>query len=607
MRELEYPVDANYILSKKKRIRRELRENNVKKNFVSVRVAILGGSTTSEVKDCLELFLLDEGMDPAFYESGYGRFYEESVFDNEKLRSFKPNIIYIHTSNRNIAEWPRLKDSIQDVEEKLQAIYERFEQVWECLKKEYKCTIIQNNMEMPFYRLMGNVEVNDFRGRVQFIERLNAKFNDYANQHPEFYINDIHYLSAYYGLEKWGEPYYWYMFKYSLNVEAIPVLSKNISHIIKSLYGKNKKAMVLDLDNTLWGGVIEEEGKDNIGIGQETSVGQAYSEFQQFIKSHKDLGVLLNIASKNDEEAVLEGLSVTDSILKQDDFISIKANWKPKSDNVIEIARELNILPDSMVFIDDNPAERELVVRQIPDIAVPELSRVENYIKEINGNGYFEVTRLSADDMERNTMYKENAQRSQVALKYENYQDYLKALEMRALISPFSAAETSRIVQLANKSNQFNLTTRRYTQKEIEEIISDAGVIALYARLKDRFGDNGIVALVIGRIAGTVLHIELWLMSCRVLKRGLEKAMFDAVILACREHDLKEIRGYYYPTQKNHMVKEFYGECGFAKVKEDGAGNTEWVLSVDSVCHNYNTVIKLEDSYEQGNDLSENK
>lgn len=607
MKELEYPVDADYILSKKKRIRRELRENSANKNFVSVRVAILGGSTTSEVKDCLELFLLNEGMNPAFYESEYGRFYEEAVFDNENLRKFKPNIIYIHTSNRNITEWPQIKDSIQDVEEKIQTIYERFEQVWECLAKEYECIIIQNNMEMPFYRLMGNIEANDFRGRVHFIECLNAKFNDYANQHSKFYINDIHYLSACYGLEKWGEPYYWYMFKYSLNVEAIPVLSKNISHIIKSLYGKNKKAMILDLDNTLWGGVIAEEGKDNISIGQETPAGQAYFEFQQYIKSHKDLGILLNIASKNDKEAALAGLSITDSMLKQDDFISIKANWRPKSDNVIEIAKELNILPDSMVFIDDNPAERELVIRQIFDIAVPELSRVENYIKEINGNGYFEVTGLSADDMERNKMYKENAQRSQASLKCENYQDYLKALEMKAVIRPFSTTETSRIVQLANKSNQFNLTTRRYTQKEIEEIILDAGVIALYARLKDRFGDNGIVALVIGRIADTVLHIELWLMSCRVLKRDLEKVMLDAVISACREHNLKEIRGYYYPTQKNQMVREFYGECGFVKVKEDDVGNTEWVLNLDSVGQNYNTVIELEDLYEQRNDLSENK
>lgn len=595
MRELEYPIDVDYILSKKKRILRELRENNADKNIVSIKIAILGGSTTNEIKDCLELFLLSEGINPVFYESEYGRFYEEAVFNNEKLREFEPNIIYIHTSNRNIKEWPCPKDNIQDVEEKLQTIYGQFEQVWECLAKAYECTIIQSNMEMPFYRLMGNVEANDFRGKVHFIECLNMKFNDYANQHPKFYINDIHYLSAYYGLEKWGEPYYWYMFKYSLNIEAIPVLSKNISHIIKSIYGKNKKAMVLDLDNTLWGGVIAEEGKDNIGIGQETPAGQAYSEFQQFIKSHKDLGILLNIASKNDEEAALEGLSVTDSILKRDDFISIKANWRPKSDNVTEIARELNILPDSIVFIDDNPAERELVIRQISDIAVPELSRVENYIKEINGNAYFEVTDLSADDMERNTMYQENAKRNQAALRYENYQDYLKALEMKAVIRPFSEAETSRIVQLANKSNQFNLTTRRYTQKEIEEMIPDDNVIALYARLKDRFGDNGIAALVIGRIEGTILHIELWLMSCRVLKRDLEKAMLDAVISACRKRNLKEIKGYYYPTQKNHMVKEFYGECGFVKEKEDGAGNTEWMLNVNSICQKYNTVIEVED------------
>lgn len=593
MKELEYPIDSAYILSKKKSIRRRLLQE-IEEKAIHIKVALLGGSTTSEIKDCLELFLLNEGIKPDFYESAYGRFYEEALFDNRALDTFNPDIVYIHTSNRNICEWPKISDSIEDVELKLQETYDKFEQIWDSIFLKYNCIIIQNNMEMPFYRLMGNIEASDYRGKINFITKVNMRFNDYANRHENFYINDINYISAYYGLEKWEDPFAWYMFKYCLSVEAIPVLSRNISLIIKSLYGKNKKAMVLDLDNTLWGGVIAEEGKDNIEIGQETSVGQAYCEFQTFIKKHKDLGILLNISSKNDENIAMEGLKLKDSVLTKEDFIIVKTNWEPKSINITEIIRELGIMPDSIVFIDDNPAERELVAGQIPQVCVPELSRVENYIKEISENGYFEVTRFSDDDQKRTAMYQANEKRKQAVSKYKEYQDYLKSLKMVATILPFSKAEISRIVQLANKSNQFNLTTRRYTQKEIEEIIDNPNYITLYGRLKDKFGDNGIVSLVIGRMDDSVLHIELWLMSCRVLKRDMEKAMLDAVIASSTENNINEIRGYYYPTEKNHMVEKFYEACGFSKIAEDEAGNTKWKLCLDGSCRLMNQVIEVE-------------
>lgn len=595
MKELEYPIDADAILAKKKSMKRKLLAENKETKWIKTRIAVLGGSTTSEVKDCLELFLLDEGIQPVFYEGEYGRFYEEAVFENRELDLFKPDIVYIHTNNRNIRKWPALRDSREEVEAKLQEVSCCFEQVWNSIFEKYHCVIIQNNMEMPFYRRMGNAEGSDYRGSVNFVEKINAGFAVFADSHENFYINDLHYLSAYYGLEKWEDPFAWYMFKYCLSVEAIPVLGKSISHIVKSLYGKNKKAMVLDLDNTLWGGVVAEDGKDNIEIGQESSVGQAYAEFQEYIKGHKELGILFNISSKNDEAAALEGLSVRDNILTKEDFVIIKANWEPKSVNIADIAKELNLLPESMVFLDDNPAERELVKGQHPKIGAPALSRVENYIKEIDGNGYFEVTRFSGDDRKRADMYRENEARKQEAAKYDDYQAYLKALKMQAVIAPFSSAQTARIVQLANKSNQFNLTTKRYTQREIEEIMDNPQYITLYGRLRDKFGDNGIVALVIGKIKDAVCHIELWLMSCRVLKRDMEKAMLDEVVKECCGRKIREIRGYYYPTQKNQMVRDFYGACGFTKCKEDQEGNSEWSLSLDGSYRMLNEVIEVEE------------
>lgn len=603
MKELEYPIDVNAILSKKKSMKRKLLAENKETRWIETKIAILGGSTTSEVKDCLELFLLNEGIQPAFYEAEYGRFYEEAVFENRELDAFKPDIVYIHTSNRNIRRWPALSDSREEAEAKFQELYCCFEQMWNCIFDKYHCVIIQNNMEMPFYRLLGNAEGSDYRGRVNFVERINARFSAFADAHENFYINDLHYLSAYYGLERWEDPFAWYMFKYCLHVEAIPVLSKSISHIVKSLYGKNKKAMVLDLDNTLWGGVVAEEGKDHIEIGQESSVGQAYAEFQEYIRRHKELGVLLNISSKNDEAIALEGLALKDNVLTKEDFVIIKANWEPKSVNAANIAKELNILPESMVFVDDNPAERELVKGQHPKTGVPELSRVENYIKEIDGNGYFEVTRFSSDDRKRAAMYRENEARKQEAAKYDSYQAYLKALEMQAVIAPFSKAQTARIVQLANKSNQFNLTTKRYTQREIEEIMVNPKYITRYGRLRDRFGDNGIVALGIGKIEDDICHIELWLMSCRVLKRDMEKAMLDAVVKECCERKVREIRGYYYPTEKNQMVRDFYGDCGFTKIKEDQEGNSQWGLSLGGGYRALNEVIEVEENHGHKIDL----
>lgn len=594
---LEYPFDCDYIIKKKRSIKRQLLKEIQETKTIKKKIAILGGSTTKDIKDCLELFLLNEGIESIFYESEYNQYFQDAMFPNSELEKFDPDIIYIHTSNRNISDFPEITDSIETIEEKLNKLYLHFEGIWERLRKLYACPIIQNNMELPYYRIMGNKEASDFRGRINFIERINEKFYTYAREHENFYINDIHYLSACYGLDQWSDPFYWHMYKYALCVPAIPVLASNIAHLIKAIYGKNKKAFVLDLDNTLWGGVIGDDGVELLEIGQETSLGQAYHEFQKYIKAQKDMGVLLNICSKNEEENAVAGLNHPDSILKPEDFIVIKANWKPKSQNLAEIAEELNLLPESLVFVDDNPAEREIVKQQMEMVAVPDISTVEYYIKEIDRHGYFEITNLSADDLERNQMYKANAERAKIRASFENYTEYLLSLKMNAVIRSFKIVYLSRIAQLTNKSNQFNLTTKRYSQIEIERIARDESYITLYGKLEDKFGDNGIVSIVIGKIKENICHIDLWLMSCRVLKREMEFAMMDEFVRKCRQnkHKIKEIKGYYYPTAKNKMVENFYELQGFIKESEDIEGNTVWRLAIENY-ENKNHVILIENS-----------
>ena len=574
-----YPFDPALLMRKRKKLKRELEAAG---SFVEKRIAVLGGSTTHDVVEMMELFLLDNGIRPTFYESEYAKFWEDAVFGNEALDTFKPDIIFIHTSNRNIQAWPEVDMDVIAIDALFNQAYGRFETMWTRLAEKFKCSIIQNNFEYLPYRLLGNRDAADIHGRTNFINRLNARFEEWAQMHEGFFINDINWQSADFGLSKWYDPFCWYMYKYALSLDAIPTLAFNVSNIIKSIFGKNKKALALDLDNTLWGGIVGDDGPENLELGSETAVGQAYTEFQQYLKNLQKQGILLNVISKNEEAAARGGLAHPQMVLKEGDFISVKANWEPKSQNLVNMAKELSLLPESFVFVDDNPAEREIVMQQVPGCAVPDIGTVEKYIGAIDHGGYFEATKLSKDDLKRNEMYKENMARAQLQASFADYGEYLKSLDMHAVIRPFEPMYMSRIAQLTNKSNQFNLTTRRYTQEEIERTAADGRFITRYGQLSDKFGDNGVVAISIGEVKDDVLELVLWLMSCRVLKRDMEFAVMDEMAAAAMSRGIRTIRGFYYPTAKNAMVKNFYATQGFTKISEDDAGNAVWELDISN-------------------------
>lgn len=601
MRELEYPFDAGYLLKKSKRIKRTLLEQTAADGtpvtFLKKRIAVLGGSTTHDIIRMLELFLLNYGIEPEFYESEYAQYWQDAMFDNEELVQFHPDLIYIHTTGRNITFFPDMEDSLQGIEDKLEAQMNHFRVMWEKLENTYHCPVIQNNFEFPFYRILGNRDSYDPHGKTAFIQRLNMEFARYAAQQEHFYIYDIQYESAAFGLDRWTDPSYWHMYKYAMSMQAIPDFAFHLSHIIKAVFGKNKKAFVLDLDNTLWGGIVGDDGPENLEIGQETSMGQVYQEFQGYLKEHKKIGVLLNVDSKNEEENALAGLKHPEGILKPEDFIVIKANWLPKSQNLTEIASELNIGRDALVFVDDNPAEREIIRQHVPETAVPEMTdgdqvNPDQFIRILDKNAYFEVVTLSEDDKHRNEMYKANAMRKEQEESFGNYSDFLKSLEMEAVIRGFEPVYYSRIAQLTNKSNQFNLTTKRMTQAEVEQMAQDPGYITLYGKLKDKFGDNGVVSMVIGKKNGDTLELILWLMSCRVLKRDMEQAMLDTLVWQSRESGIRKLHGYYYKTAKNAMVKDFYGAMGFQKLSEKD-GDSEWEYVIPEKYENKNLVIDV--------------
>jgi len=274
------------------------------------------------------------------------------------------------------------------------------------------------------------------------------------------------------------------------------------------------------------------------------------------------------------------GLRHPYSVLREDDFVEIKANWEAKSQNLIRTASDLNLGVDSFVFVDDNPAEREIIRSQVPGVSTPEMKMPETYIETIDQSGFFEVTTLSKEDLQKTEIYKANAKRQQEILSYSNYEEYLDDLEMVATITGFKDMQIQRIAQLTNKSNQFNLTTLRCTEDDIRRMGTSKDYVCLCGRLTDKFGDNGIVAITVGEIVEKTLHIRLWLMSCRVLKRGMEDAMMNELMRISAEKDIEMIKGYYYPTMKNGMVKEFYKQFGFT-VESEVDGDTVWIIRVD--------------------------
>ncbi|WP_455757120.1 HAD-IIIC family phosphatase [Sulfurimonas sp.] len=560
MKLLEYPLNKNKILRKKFSIKKELLN---KKDFIYKNVAILGGSTTSEIKIMLEIFLLNIGIKANFYESKYNQFYEEALFMNEALIKFQPDIVYIHTTNVNIMSYPNIEDDENKIASLLDEELKKYKAIWNSILG-LNCAIIQNNFDFLTDRSLGNLDCYDIHGKTHFLNQLNNEFHKSAREIKQLYIHDINYLSSYIGLNNWFDKSLWYRAKYAMSMDAIVELAFSICKIIASIFAKTKKCLVLDLDNTCWGGVIGDDGISNIQIGLDTATAESHTAFQKYVKELNNRGVTLAVCSKNDFLTAKEGFSHPDTVLKFDDFTSFQANWEHKHHSIITIAQEININTDSLIFVDDNAVERDLVRSQVSNIEVPDIGEdIVYYIDHIDKNGYFEPVSLLSEDINRNQYYQENKLREEKQVTFKSYDDFLVDLKMVAEIKSFSQFYTDRIGQLINKTNQFNLTTRRYTVGEIENITIDNEYIKLYGKLTDKYGSNGLISVIIGQIKEQSCYIDLFIMSCRVLKRGMEYAMLDALIKQCEEKNLYEIIGYYFKTPKNAMVSNLYNTFGF--------------------------------------------
>jgi FkbH-like protein len=574
-----YPIEPQTLLRKRNAIRRALSEQ---KGMVEKKIAILGGSTTAEIKEMLQIFLMDRGIMPRFYESEYNKYYEDVIFDNDQLKQFGPDLIYIHTTNVNIAKFPEHGNSSLSAENLLNEELNRYRSLWDGVRAKFGCPIIQNNFDPPLHRPMGNREAYDPNGSCLFINRLNLRFAEEAQARNYLYIHDINWLAAKVGLVKWKDLKVWYGYKYAISFDAIPAFANSLGSIIGAVFGVAKKCLVLDFDNTLWGGVIGEDGLGGIQIGNETPEGEAHRDLQAYVLKLKERGIILAAASKNDRHTALEGLGHPENLLKSEDFASIKANWRPKHENIRQIASDLNIGINSLLFLDDSAAERDIVRLNEPSVRVPDIgSDVTDFISILDATGEFEPVLISEEDRNRAKMYAANAERLKLAGEYEDYDAFLKFLGMAAHIHKFGSTYLDRISQLTNKTNQFNLTTKRYSVSEIERMANDDAWVTLQGRLSDRYGDNGIVSVVAGFIAQDELTVDLWLMSCRVLKRNMEWSMLNALVHEALNKGVKTIIGEYLPTAKNGMVKNFYREMGFTLLSTSEAAASRWSLKVD--------------------------
>jgi FkbH-like protein len=587
---LNYPLDPALILRKKRSLKKSL-AGQISEDAPSKKIAILGGSTTGEILQILELFLLNQGIRPSFYESDFNRYYEDAIFENSNLRLFNPDIFIIHTSSLNIQNFPSAQDNPEQIEAKIKAEADKIEKIWTALSLNFKATIIQNNFEYLSERTFGHLDTLCLNGKNNFLLKLNSEALARKDKHKNVFLHDIHYLSSLLGLEKWFDPSLWFTAKYALSYEAIPHYCHSLSTLIASFVGKNSKVLSLDLDNTLWSGVIGDDGADGIILGNDHPVGEAHTDFQRYAKELKERGVVLTINSKNSLDNAKLGLSHPDSILTEKDFSLIKANWEPKDNNLSQTAVDINLGLDSFVFIDDNPAERERVQASLPMVKVPNVgSNIVNFKKHIDRNLFFTITSFSIEDTRRTESYLQNQSRQNEVAKFLNHEDYLRSLEMVSEIDYFRPIYEERILQLINKTNQFNTTTKRVTANEICEIKNNPNYIGLYAKLSDKFGDSGLVSVLWGKTTHDEIEIENWVMSCRVFQRGLEQAFFSEFLKVCQERGLKKIIATYIPSSKNQVVSHLYPELGFHLLSTND-NIVRWYFNINS--HRFKYFITL--------------
>ncbi len=426
--------------------------------------------------------------------------------------------------------------------------------------------------------LFGSLDAVEPGSVAAQVAAFNAQLIDWAGA-KRIVLVDVARLAATVGTDRWHDAGQWNAAKLPFDPDLIPLYADFVARTVAALRGTTRKCLVLDLDNTLWGGVIGDDGVDGIALGQGSARGEAFLAVQQTALALRERGIILAVCSKNDDDVARTPFrDHPDMALRESDIAAFVANWGDKATNLRAIAAALNIGIDALVFLDDNPVERAQVRRELPMVAVPELpADPALYPRTLLAGGWFEAVAFAQEDRQRADQYRANAERAAFA-GTSDMAGYLASLEMVADFRPFDAVNRARIAQLINKSNQFNLTTRRYTEAQVAALEADTGKVTIQARLTDRFGDNGMISVVI--VDTAKWEIDTWLMSCRVLGRRMEEAVLAQIVAAARRGGATALTGRYIPSAKNKMVADHYGKLGFARAGGDDGGETTWRLDL---------------------------
>jgi len=531
-------------------------------------LAILGNCATQHLAKAIKGYAYEEKIALHVFDADYNQIDAQVMDNNSELYQMTPDFTLFWLCTEKLYEAFCQSTNRSDFANQIITSLEGY---WNRVNQQYKTTILQFNFTQIDDRIFGNYGNKTQDSFLFQIRKLNYLLMEKCTQYKNVFIIDIEYLQQIYGEDGIKDNKMYYIAKMPLSTKILPEVAKQTIDVIKAMKGKMKKCVILDLDNTLWGGVIGDDGLENIQIG-ELGLGHAFSEFQMWLKELQKRGIILAVCSKNEEVVAKEPfLHHPEMVLHMEDIAMFVANWEDKASNIKKIQDTLNIGMDSIVFFDDNPFERNLVKSMIPDITVPDLpedpSQYLEYVKLLN---LFETAAYSETDKNRTKQYQEEIGRVNLQKQFSSYSEYLESLEMVAEAKPFDKFHFSRIAQLTQRSNQFNLRTVRYTEQEIEQLAKEKEHLTLYFTLKDKFGDYGLISVVVlDKQPENTLFISEWLMSCRVLKRGMEEFILDEIIRTAEENGFKKVIGEYIRTPKNNMVSELYKKMGFHEVEKD--------------------------------------
>jgi len=555
-------------------------KKNLKKDFSklkTVKLAVLGDSATQLLVQAIKCYGYETGHNFDIYEADYAQI-ERQIFDSSsELYRFNPEfIIVFHSSQKLLKNFYKLDNSEKAVFAEKHINY--ISNLYHAVASQLKSKIILFNYSEINDSIFGNYANKTNLSFIYQLRRINLELMNLAQQLNNFFIVDLCLQQSHYGTEFMIDHKVFMSTDIIFSIDFLPVIAKNAVDAITATLGNIKKCVILDLDNTAWGGLIGDDGIENIQIG-DLGAGKAFTELQLWLKQLKQRGIILAVCSKNDEDAAKEPFHKhPDMVLTIDDIAVFVANWEDKPANIRYIQSVLNIGFDSMVFLDDSPFERNMVRAHIPDITVPELPEdPAEYLSYLRTLNLFETASFTGEDGQRTRQYQQEAQRAVVQMRCASEDDFLAGLNMYSDVSPVDKFNSPRVAQLTQRSNQFNLRTIRYTDEDMQHIRGSDQFLTFAFTLEDTFGDYGLISAVFLKKRAQGLFVDTWLMSCRVLKRGMESFVLNTIVESARRNGYEEIVGEYIPTLKNGMVKDHYKNLGFKKV--EGKDN-EWCLAV---------------------------